>query len=288
MTHETRYKRVGQYFIHHSAVGLPQRHLNLELSLNISVFLFKIKKMAVCTECGRQFSRHNNMLRHMVLVHSKEDNHEEELSEKEKSDDENESENEADKSIDETEDEDEDETEEDGAEEESEDEAETYNLWTYLKKVAKNDTALTTKFEEIKERLNDAELSEDEVAEQAKRVIRPEILKHISEHYTNFLKLWHYAKGDRYHKQVMKTKRKLMEEEEENFSPAEAIEHAVKKRKYLIVKATDMLEADLSSMLPPPDLTEEEEDDQNENEDNQTVEPQTLKEHNYYNNVLNS
>ena len=212
--------------------------------------------MEICTECGRPFTRRSNLLRHIELMHPKKHEHEED-SETGQSDD-DESENETDESRDKSEDEDEDEEEE----EEEEEEAEMYNLWAYLKDVATKDEAVIAQFEETKERLADPELSEDEVAEQARRVIRPEILKHIYEHYANFLKLWHYTKEDRYHKRIMKTKRKLMDEED--FLPAEAIEQAVKKRKYLIVKAADMLEADLSSKVPAPDIPEEEESENEE------------------------
>ena len=214
--------------------------------------------MAVCNECGRAFSRHSNMLRHVELVHSKEDKYEEE-SENEKCDDVSENESETD-DVDESRDESEDENGTDLEEEE----AETYNLWTYLKTVANQDEDLATQFEEVKDRLDDGELSDDEVVEHAKRVIRPEILKNIYEHYTNFLKIWHFAREDKYHKQIMKTKRKLMDEED--FSPVEAIEQAVKKRKYLIVKATDMLEADLATKVPAPSLSEEEVDEEEEEE----------------------
>ena len=111
-------------------------------------------------------------------------------------------------------------------------------------------------------------MSDDEVAEQAKRVIRPEILKHIYEHYAYFLKIWHYANKEKYHRQIMKTKRKLIDED--GFSPVEAIEQAVKQRKYLIIKATDLFEEpDLSTKVPAPILSEEEEDDdENEEETN--------------------
>ena len=171
--------------------------------------------------------------------------------------DDNRSENEADseESNDETDVENEDENEDNEDEEDEDDEEETYDLWTYLKTVASRDGDIETQFEEVKGRLDDGELSDDEVVEQAKRVIRPEILKHIYEHYANFLKIWHFAKEDPYHKRIMQTKRKLMDEED--FSPVEAIEQAVKKRKYLIVKATNMLEADLVTKVPAPVLPEE-------------------------------
>ena len=55
----------------------------------------------------------------------------------------------------------------------------------------------------------------------------------------------------------MKTKRKLMDEEE--FEPVEAIEHAVKKRKYIIQKATGLLDdKPLQEIVPAPNLESDE------------------------------
>merc|ERR1712208_93153 len=65
--------------------------------------------------------------------------------------------------------------------------------------------------------------------------------------------LWHWARENKYHKKIMKTKRKLMDEED--FDYEEAIEHAVKKRKYLIEKATGIGLFDdepLDEVVPPP------------------------------------
>ena len=83
---------------------------------------------------------------------------------------------------------------------------------------------------------SDESVTEEEVNKQTLRVVKPDVFKHICKHYAAFLKLWHWARKNKYHKEVMKTKRKLMDEED--FDYEEAIEHAVKKRKYLIEKAT--------------------------------------------------
>ena len=149
-----------------------------------------------------------------------------------------------------------------GEEEEvEEEEADKYNLWSYLKNCAVGDDNLKAHAEELKERLIDGELSDEEVTQQAMRVVRPDILKHIYDHYLNFLKIWHFAKEDEYHKQVMRTKRRLMDEED--FEPVEAIEQAVKQRKILIQKATEMLDdIPLEVKVPPPRLDESEEEEE--------------------------
>ena len=96
--------------------------------------------------------------------------------------------------------------EEEGGEEEEEEEeeedADIYNIWAYLKKCANIDPHLMKKFDDAKERLADDELSEKEVEAQAFRVVKPEMLKHIYDHYTNYLKMWHFAAEDKYHRQV--------------------------------------------------------------------------------------
>ena len=67
----------------------------------------------------------------------------------------------------------------------------------------------------------------------------------------------HFTKEDSVHKQIMATKRRLMEEED--LKPVEAIQQAVKRRKYLIQKATGMLDDDpLEKILPVPNLSDDE------------------------------
>ena len=105
---------------------------------------------------------------------------------------------------------DEDESEESGSdEEESDDEATYYNLWAFLRKSTK-DPDMDAKFLDLKEKLDDGEMEDEKLTEQAWRVVRPEVVHMVSEHYTNLLKIWHFAKHDKFHKQIMKTKRKLI------------------------------------------------------------------------------
>ena len=62
-----------------------------------------------------------------------------------------------------------------------------------------------------------------------------DVLDGISEYYTNLLKLYHYTRKDKYHKKIMTTKRRLIDEEE--YGPVEAIDAAVKQRRYAISEA---------------------------------------------------
>ena len=240
----------------------------------------------VCTECGRGFSRYSNMLRHKEALHAQEENTEDEVETSEdeetkdentereddetdtakEEDDQNEEEgdeNEENEHANEEEQEEEenndadDDTDDDDDDDDDDDEAEMYDLWTYLKDTANKDPELQTQYEEVRERLADGNLDDEEVRKQALRVIRPDTLKLIYDIYINFLNMWHFAKEDKYHIEIMKTKRKLMDEDD--FEPVEAIHHAVKKRKYLIQKATGMQDDDpLDEKLPPPTVEEDE------------------------------
>ena len=221
--------------------------------------------MAICSECDQEFSREDNMLRHQQKFHPylfddkedeeedmDEDREDEEGVEEEEGEDESESGSEAESEA-------EDEESEDEGLEERDDE-EIYNLWAYLKKVAEQNPEIHQKYEDTVQKLSGGEMTDEEVADAAHRVIRPDILKHIGNHYGDLLKIWHFASKDKNHRKVMKSKRKLMEEEE--FDPCEAIEHAVRKRKYVIHKATGLLDDDLTSRVPAPDIEEEEEEEE--------------------------
>ena len=222
--------------------------------------------MPLCPECNRPFSRHSNMVRHLHNVHH-ENEEKIEIEDETASDSDGENSDDVkshheidsdDESM--SEDEEMESDDDNDGEDEEKDDATTYDLWNYLKDAARKDVSLASKFEEIKQRLDNGDLSEEELSEEARRVLKPDVLKHICKHYANFLKIWHFAKDNKYHRQIMKTKRKLIDEEE--FSPAEAIEQAVKKRKYLIVKATDLLEDDLAEDVPAPALTDEEDEEE--------------------------
>ena len=144
----------------------------------------------------------------------------------------------------------------------------TYNLWSYLSKAAAGNQVIVSKYKEAAERLaEDGELTATEVNKQANLVIRPDILSHVFTNYTNFLNIWHFAGKDPYHRQIMKTKRKAMDEDD--MGPVEAIQYAVKKRKYLIIKATGMLDDDipLDEKVPTPDMDEDGSEDEDGSKD---------------------
>ena len=167
----------------------------------------------------------------------------------------------------------EDESEESGCNEEEsddddDDEATYYNLWTFLRKSSTKDLDMDAKFLDLKEKLDDGEMEDEKLTEQAWCVVRPEVVHMVSEHYTNLLKIWHFAKHDKFHKQIMKTKRKLIDEED--FNPVEAIERAVKTRRYIIQKATGLLDdTPLKDKVPNFQSLEsaKEEEDKDGNED---------------------
>ena len=64
---------------------------------------------------------------------------------------------------------------------------------------------------------------------------REAILDTISDYYTTLLKLHHFTRKDKYHKKIMTTKKRLMEEEE--YGATEAIDAAVKQRRFAISQA---------------------------------------------------
>ena len=219
--------------------------------------------MVVCDECGRMFSRHSNMLRHKENIHQKEyeDDTENEIDDTDSETDEetDSEENTSDDEESESSDED-DESVDEGEEEEGDQEADKYHLWSYLRNCAFKQPEFQVKFEDVMKQLADGQLSEKEVAEQARRVVKPDIINHICEHYSNFLKIWHFAKKDDYHRQIMRTKRRLIDDDD--FEPTEAIEYAVKKRKFLITKATEMTDdTPLEDIVPTPQDIGDEEDE---------------------------
>ena len=153
-------------------------------------------------------------------------------------------------------------------EESNDDHAEAiyYNLWAFLRNASNKDPDIDAKLLEMKEKLADDNTDEEESEELAWRVVRPDLVRKVSEHYTNLLKLWHFAKDDAFHKQIMRTKRKLIEEED--FEPVEAIERAVKTRRYLIQKATGLLDEEpLEEKLPIPHSGESEEEEEEEHKE---------------------
>ena len=64
---------------------------------------------------------------------------------------------------------------------------------------------------------------------------RDAVLDTISDYYTTLLKLHHFTRKDKYHKKIMTTKKRLMDEED--YGPTEAIDAAVKQRRFVISEA---------------------------------------------------
>ena len=205
----------------------------------------------ICSECDKSFDRRFNMLRHKAAVHNEKDEEEEYDSD---------SESDSDSPV-ASSSEDEDSSDTAKTKENGED---RYDLWEYLKQSALKNPYIQEEMDQTIEKLHDPELSDDVVHAQAFRVVKPDVFKHVCRHYAAFLKLWHFAKNNTFHKKVMKTKRKLMDKEE--FEPEEAIDYAVKKRKYIIEKATGIGLFDdepLEEKVPPP-IAESDEDGSDE------------------------
>ena len=256
----------------------------------------RIAMVFACGICQRPFSRKSNMLRHQREQHPRGESDNESSTDQSVDDDnsqgsdfdgDNESENRSESDQADEEDEDMDEQDSaDGAgseedsesgndgedEEESDDahaEAIYYNLWLFLRNASNKDPDIDAKYLEMKEKLADENTDEEELEELAWRVVRPDLVRKVSEHYTNLLKLWHFAKHEKFHKMIMRTKRKL--EEKEGFDPIEAIEHAVKKRKYIIRKATGLQDDEpLGEKLPIPHWGESKEEEEEEEEEKET------------------
>ena len=143
-------------------------------------------------------------------------------------------------------------------EDEADDDEERYSVWTYLSDVANNDEAIQKRIEDAKSRLADDELSKEQITQEALRVVKPYKMDFMYKTYASLLKMWHFTERDVYHKKIMQTKKRLLEEED--IEPVEAIELAVKKRKFIIQRATGTLDDDsLEETLPPPSFEQNEE-----------------------------
>ena len=240
-----------------------------------------------CSECGRTFGRRGNMIRHLETIHP---DREDEKSKDGSDDDDNDAmesdthgadteTNDEDTDNEDTDEDDNSEDADDDGDEEDDDDgdddddddadADTYNVWKYLTRVAFENEDIQAQMAEVQGRLADDELSDAELRAQTLRVVKPDIVNMICKSYANFLKLWHFAKDDKTYRKIMATKRKLMDEDD--FGPDEAIEQAVKKRKFLIRKATGLLDDEpLEDTVPPPSFDKEEAEDTGE-EDAQPV-----------------
>ena len=212
-----------------------------------------------CEACGNNYTRAFDLRRHQMQKHTElfKQEKDEIKSESESENDEDDQASEVSDSRDdasddggsEADDSQVDESDEDDESGESSDE-DIYNLWKYLVSCARKDPKIIEKYDDVQEKLSN-EMNDEEKEETEKdalRVVRPQMFQHICKHYANLLKLWHFAKRDSTHKKIMKIKQNLMEDDE--LDPVEAIEHAVKKCKYSIHKASGLLYVDISEDLP--------------------------------------
>ena len=132
--------------------------------------------MINCHECGKPFTRYDNMQRHKMQAHphlfeKNEDVEDGEIVDKDKqneTDDGSESSSESqDDRGSESDSESEDDSGSEAEDENKDDDAQSYNLWKYLFEVASNAPGIKAQWEDAKERLANPELSDEELDGQA-------------------------------------------------------------------------------------------------------------------------
>ena len=117
-----------------------------------------------------------------------------------------------------------------------------YCLRRYLKKDLMANQAIQEKYDEVIESLTSNGSSEEDAVQSARKAVLPKMRKLIYQKYEHLLLLWHYAEEDEAHQKIMETKRQLIDDDD--FSEEEAIRYSVKKRRYLIQRATRTLDDD--------------------------------------------
>ena len=73
---------------------------------------------------------------------------------------------------------------------------------------ANNDEEIQKRIEDVKGRLADDELSEEQISQEALRVVKPYKMDFMYKTYAGFLKMWHFTERDVYHKKIMQTKKR--------------------------------------------------------------------------------
>ena len=126
-------------------------------------------------------------------------------------------------------------------------------IWVKLKREAWT-PKMQNEYEECYDAFLESGVSEKKAEIMAQKEIRSKLRKHVKDRYVKFLKRIALLRKDRAHKQIMSTKRKLLEEDE--FDENEALHYAVKKRRFLIEKASGLLSDD--------EISNEDDDDDEE------------------------
>ena len=143
--------------------------------------------------------------------------------------------------IDETEAEEEDFSDEDDKSTTSTIEDNDTDPWDKLREESVND--LNTAWEEQVEQYTTQGLLKNDAEHRASNLLLPAYRKRLRVLYLDYLKWYQVLKTDPVHKQVMKTLRRFMDNEEMDY--AEAAEAAINKRKYLlnrVIKYEDISE----------------------------------------------
>ena len=190
--------------------------------------------MVECPECGKGFTRRYNMERHRVLAHPCADSEEDssvtedpseeidpgtEVSDSQRSTDDNSSSDDQSSTDDEEED----------------------SVWTSIRELSWTPEIDDT-FDNKKADLVEGGMSTGDAHQIAYKRILPNLRRNIATNYMKKILEHTKLRQDPIHRQILKTKRKL--QEDDDYESEEAMRYAVKKRKYLILKATGTLSDD--------------------------------------------
>ena len=191
--------------------------------------------MVECPECGKDFTRRYNMERHRALAHPCGDSEEDssvtedpseeidpgtEVSDSQRSTDDNSSSDDQSSTDDEEEDD---------------------SVWTSIRELSWTPEIDDT-FDNKKADLVEGGMSTGDAHQIAYKRILPNLRRNIATNYMKKILEHTKLRQDPIHRKILKTKQKL--QEDDDYESDEAMRYAVKKRKYLILKATGTLSDD--------------------------------------------
>ena len=191
--------------------------------------------MVECPECGKDFTRRYNMERHRAVAHPCADSEEDssvtedpiedidpgiDVSDSQRSTHDNSSSDDQSSTDDEEEDD---------------------SVWTSIRELSWTPEIDDT-FDNKKAELVERGMSTGDAHQIAYKRVLPNLRRNIAMNYMKKILEHTKLRQDPIHQQNLKTKRKL--QEEDDYESEEAMRYAVKKRKYLILKATGTLSGD--------------------------------------------
>jgi len=205
----------------------------------------QVTMVHTCKYCGKQFGRKDNLNRHLHNIHSEEMSNYNSKSEHSTDDESLHSDVDSNHSgYDRDSDSDSDshsdiETEEEGHATYSNvvnnhNKIDIWHHFIYLTYEAKEEAL---KDLVLAYRENDPEVSLEDLRDEAFAEMKPEYVKHLRHVYTDFMKKMYALQRNQYHRKIMRTAKRLREDE--GFSKDEATQYAAKKRKYLLEQIMD-------------------------------------------------